>query len=50
MPKGGAVCLPDFQDNGPGNQHEIKRETDYFSISKIYAMLKVENERGNKCI
>ncbi|EHZ20003.1 hypothetical protein SPAR33_2480 [Streptococcus pneumoniae GA13723] len=40
----------DFQDNGPGNQHENKRETDYFSICKIYAMLKVENERGNKCI
>ena len=35
----------DFQDNGLGNQHENKRETDYFSICKIYAMLKVENER-----
>ncbi len=45
MTKGGAVCLL-FQDNGPGNQHENKkRETDYFSICKIYAMLKVENER-----
>ena len=40
----------DFQDNESGNLHEIKRETDYFSICKIYAMLKVENERGNKCI
>ncbi|EOB17741.1 hypothetical protein SP5UMMC_01819 [Streptococcus pneumoniae MNZ37] len=29
---------------------KIKRETDYFSICQIYAMLKVENERGNKCI
>ena len=27
---------------------KIKRETDYFSISKIYAMLKVENEREAK--
>ena len=50
MPKGGAVCLLIFRIMDWEFSMEIKRETDYFSICKIYAMLKVENERGNKCI
>ncbi len=37
MPKGGAV-FADFQDNGLEISRANKRETDYFSICKIYAM------------
>ena len=46
MPKGGAVCLLIFRIMDWEISMKIK-ETDYFSICKIYAMLKVENERGN---
>ena len=50
MPKGGAVCLLIFRIMDQEISMKIKRETDYFSIFLIYAMLEEENERGNKCI
>ena len=50
MPKGGAVCLLFLWNNDEEINFKIKWETDYFRISKIYAILVGENERGNKCI
>ena len=50
MLKGGAVCLLFLRNNDEKIGLKIKLKTDYFRISKIYAMLEGENERGNKCI
>jgi len=44
------VCLLIFRIMDQEISMKIKRETDYFSIFLIYAMLEEENERGNKCI
>jgi len=50
MLKGGAVCLLIVRIMNQEISRSIKRETDYFSIFKFCVILKVENERGNKCI